>query len=453
MEFRGQNNHTVAARALSDRLSQMSRQTPLTGENINSWNKYNHYYSGKQPETLSPLKTNFYEDEYKKMVSRMDKMVMSAKNRNTVDPFGELVQLSVLADGGDFGYADNPNPIPPQWKRKRVSINSLLKWKRFQDEKHEVFMAMMEKLEEMDKEWYQRKMLQRKQRPRRMPIGDFLIENLPKEQEGIFRMSSTSEGDSSMDSMPVGDFMRNSGPEEDFRMGSMQEEDARIDSTPVQRFGEKEVKSGLTQKSPKSIKKDKIAACRHFAKGWCRQGDACSFQHCVKDSYPDSQKVFLGGLPHFITSSKLVEELGQQGYEVVNEPKIFRGFSPQVCLASNAGATKILKEGKITISGCKVEVRPYKAITKKERDRQIDINKRSVFLGGLPSSVTVQILKASIEKLGMKMTNRPLIKAGFIPKVTLASAQQAQDLVASGTIAINGATINVRPYECKTQPS
>jgi len=452
MKIRGQNNHTVAARVLSDRLPQMSRQRRLTGENINSWNKYKHYYSRKQPDALSTLKTNFYEDEYKKMVSRMDQMVMSAKNRNTVDPFGELVQLSVLADGDDFGHVDNPNPIPPaQWKRKaRVSITGLLKWKRCQDEKHEVFMAMMEKLEEMDKEWYRRKMLQREQRQRRKPAEEFSIETLPKESEGNFRMSSTSEGDSSMESMPVGDFMRNSGPEEDFRMGSMQEEDV---CAPAQRFSEKEVKSASTQKVPKSTKKDKIAACRHFAKGWCRQGEACSFEHCVKDSYPDSQKVFLGGLPHFITSSKLVEELGKQGYEVVNEPKIFRGFSPQVCLASSAAAMKILKEGKITISGCKVEVRPYKAITKKERDRQLDINKRSVFLGGLPSSVTVQILKASIEKLGMKMTNRPLIKAGFIPKVTLASAQQAQDLVASGTIVLNGATINVRPYECKNQPS
>merc|ERR1719233_1828781 len=160
---------------------------------------------------------------------------MSAKNRNTVDPFGELVQLSVLADGDDFGHVDNPNPIPtPQRKRKaRVSITGLLKWKRCQDEKHEVFMAMMEKLEEMDKEWYRRKMLQREQRQRRKPAEEFSIETLPKESEGNFRMSSTSEGDSSMESMPVGDFMRNSGPEEDFRMGSMQEEDV---CAPAQRF-------------------------------------------------------------------------------------------------------------------------------------------------------------------------------------------------------------------------
>jgi len=65
----------------------------------------------------------------------------------------------------------------------------------------------------------------------------------------------------------------------------------------------------------------------------------------------------------------------------------------------------------------------------------------------------VQILKTQIEKLGMKVTNRPLIKAGFIPKVTLASAQQAQELVAKGTIDINGAAVSVRPYVCKSKTS
>merc|ERR1719204_1246370 len=105
------------------------------------------------------------------------------------------------------------------------------------------------------------------------------------------------------------------------------------------------------------------------------------------------------------------------------------------------------------IGGHTVDVRPYKATTKKEQDRQLDINNRSIFLGGLPSSVTVQILKTEIEKLGMKVTNRPLIKAGFIPKVTLASAKQAQQLVIKGTIEINEAVVSVRPYVSKNKPS
>jgi len=61
----------------------------------------------------------------------------------------------------------------------------------------------------------------------------------------------------------------------------------------------------------------------------------------------------------------------------------------------------------------------------------------------------VQIVKTELEKLGMKVINRPQIKAGFIPKVTLANAEQAQQLVAKGTIDINGAVVSVRPYVSK----
>merc|ERR550534_2771827 len=97
------------------------------------------------------------------------------------------------------------------------------------------------------------------------------------------------------------------------------------------------------------------------------------------------------------------------------------------------------------ISGCTVDVRPFKS-SKKKRDRLLDTNSRSVFLGGVPSSVTVHILKTEIDKLGMKVTNRPWIKAGFIPKVTLATAEQAQELIGKATIDINGAVLSVRAY-------
>jgi len=283
-------------------------------------------------------------------------------------------------------------------------------------------------------------------------------------------MSNTSEGDSSVSSMRDGDFMRSSAQEEDFRMGGMQDDDFRkggdfimgtnteddfmVGSTGPPRPLDEIRMNTTKQKGQKhATKTAKVSACRHFTNGWCRLGDACSFQHSVEGSHPDSQKVFLGGLPHSITPAKLLWELRQQGYIVVNQPKIFRGFSPQVCLSSIAEAMKMLQEEKIIICGCTVDVRPYTASTKKERDRQLDTNNRSIFLGGLPSSVTVQILKTQIEKLGMKVTNRPLIKAGFIPKVTLASAQQAQELVAKGTIDINGAVVSVRPYVSKSQTS
>jgi len=480
METTGQNKYKVASRTLSDQLPKLSRrraqrtqkeenvkisrrraQNTQRQENTNSSNNYYHNYSRGQLFGLSPIETDFYEDEYKTMVSRMSrKMLTSENNRKTVDAFGELVQLSVRADEGNFTHVDRETYVStPNYKRKpRVSMQTLLKWKRQQDAKHETFMAMMRKLEERDKEWFQRKALEREQRQRRIheaDQADFLLDSYtpPKETEGNFRMSGTSEGDASMDSVPDGDFMGGSGPEGDCGMFNIQEEDFRIESVSGQSLPEKEQEGVATEKVSKiSSKKEKSAVCRHFAKGWCRQGESCSFIHSDKDTYPDSQKVFLGGLPHSLTPCKLVEELKLQGYEVMNKPKIFRGFSPQVCLSTSAEAMKMLQEGKITIYGSKVEVRPYKAITKKERDRQLDIYRRSVFLGGLPSSITVQMLKASIEKLGMKLVNRPLMKAGFIPKVTLATAEQAQDLVARATINLNGATVNVRPYQYKTQP-
>jgi len=481
METKGQINHTATARTRPERLPQMCQQGAEAGESIRSWNTYNHRYSRKADQRVAQPahKTNFYEDEYKKMVSRMDKHVVTAKTGKTVDPFGELLQLSVLADegyrGGSLGYADNlPTAAPPPWKRKsRVSIHSLLKWKRYQDEKHELFMSMMRKLEVNDIERFRHLQRVRKQRKGRVAHGEFVdVEDFgssctPERREGDFRMGNTSEGGSSMSSMPEGDVMRTSIQEEDFRMGGETDEDFRkggdfvMGTTTEDDFmvGSSGYPSPLDDRQMSSpskqeiLKMGKVSPCRHFMKGWCRQGDACSFQHSVEGSFPDSQKVFLGGLPHSITPAKLTWELKQQGYMVVNQPKIFRGFSPQVCLSTTAEAKKMLREGKIMICGCTVDVRSYKASTKKERDRQLDTNSRSIFLGGLPSSVTVQIIKTEIEKLGMKVTNRPLIKAGFIPKVTLASAQQAQQLVAKGTIDINEALVSVRPYVSKSKPS
>jgi len=478
MEIKGQINYKATARTMPERLSQMSRHGVEAGENMISWNTYNQSYSRKSDQQRvgqTSHKTGFYEDEYQKMVSRMDKKLVSARNIKTADPFGELVHLSLLADekysGAHLGYVDSPPlAIPTPSKRNvKVSIHQLLNWKRYQDEKHELFMSMMRKLEMKDIERFEHLERVRKQCKINSAYGEF-ENNLRdvssvEQQEG--RMSNTSEGDSSMGSSPNRDFMRSSALEEDLRMGGMQdaygrrhgaqcgysitgattEDDVMVDITGTPRPLEANSINITEQKVKKSTPKTKkVSVCRHYTKGWCRQGDACSFQHREEGSNPDTQKVFLGGLPHSITPAKLLWELRQQGYVVINQPNIFRGFSPQVCLSSTVEAMKLLQKGKIMICGYAVDVRPYKASTKKERDRQLDVNKRSVFLGGLPSTVTLKILKSEIKKLGMKVTNRPRIKAGFIPKVTLASIQEAEQLVTKGTIDILGAVISVRAY-------
>lgn len=467
MERKGQINHKATAITVPERQSQMSQHGVQTGENMISSNTSHHHYSRVDlPRVaLAPHKTKFYEDEYKKLVSRMDTRGMPVKNGKSVDLFGELLQLSVRADEGyrgrNLGYVDSlPASAPTTSKSKsRVRIHSLLRWKRYQDEKHELFMSMMQKLEMKDIERFQESLLARKLR--KMNFGrcefdeDFRVGSTPEQPEGDFRMSNTSEGDSSMDSMPDRDFMRSSVPGEDLRMVGTQDENFRkaFAKNTVRPLKEKRMNITKQQDYGNATKAAKASVCRHFTNGWCRQGNACSFQHIVEGSHPDNQKVFLGGLPHSITPAILLRELRQQGYMVVNEPTVFRGFSPQVCLSSAEEAMKMLQQGEIMIRGCTIDVRPYKASTKKERDRQLDTNNRSIFLGGLPSSVTLQIIKAEMDKRGMKMTNRPLIKSGFIPKLTLASRQQANELVAKGAIDINGVAVSVRPYVCKNMLS
>jgi len=478
MDVNGQINHKATARTMPERFTKKSHHEVETGENMISWNTYIQNYSknpDKQRDGQTSHETSFYQDEYQKIVSSMDKKLISTNNlKRTADPFGELMQLSLLADEkhhiAQNGYVDSPPsviPSPSNGKTKVISLKRLLKWQRYQDEKHELFMSMMRKLEMQDIERFEHLQRVRKQRKMNSAHGWFekhLKDSSTPEQRDV-RVCSTFEGDSSLSSLPNGDFMRSSVLEKDDNMGGTQdanarkgraqcwdfsaetEEDFMVHGTLPSRTPETEPLDINKQKDQKNVTKTtKMSACRHFAKGYCRQGDACTFQHREEDSHPDTWKVFIGGLPNSVTPAKLSCELRQQGYNVLNHPNIFRGFSPQVCLSSTEEAMKMLQKGKIMICGYTVDVRPYNASTKKERDRQLNTNKRSVFLGGLPSSVNLKILKTEITRLGMKMTNRPRIKAGFIPKLTLASVKEAEELVAKATIRISGAMVSVRAY-------
>jgi len=251
-------------------------------------------------------------------------------------------------------------------------------------------MSMMGKLEMYDRERFLNLQRMRKQRRARVSYGEFVASehfrtaSTPNQREGDFKMRNTSGGGSSIISMPDGDFMiRRSAPEEDFRMSAVSPDEELRKGTDfvmgttteddVISFcsdlptpqDEKRMITPSKQKVQKSTSKNGTVSrkCRHFTKGWSRQGEACTFYHSAEGSNPDSQKVFLGGLPDSITPAKLLGELKQKGYTVVNQPKIFRGFSPQVCLRTTSEATKMLQE-KVMICGCAVDVRPYKASTK-----------------------------------------------------------------------------------------
>jgi len=187
--------------------------------------------------------------------------------------------------------------------------------------------------------------------------------------------------------------------------------------------------------------------CRHFLKGHCKRGNSCVFLHDLSILCPNSQKVFLGGLPTHITESTLRQKLAEQGYEVINKPKVLRGFTPQVCLASVEEAQKLIENRNIIIDGSLVDVRAYDAFAKGDVDKmRPDEIKRSVFLGGLSRGTTSRMIKDDLEKIDVKVVNHPLVKTGFTPKVTLATVEESNMLTKLKKVRINETLVDVRPY-------
>jgi len=187
--------------------------------------------------------------------------------------------------------------------------------------------------------------------------------------------------------------------------------------------------------------------CRHFLKGHCKRGKTCDFLHDPSIFCPNSQKVFLGGLPAHITEVTLRQKLAQHGYQVLNKPKVLRGFTPQVCLGSVEEAQKLIEKRNILIDGSLVDVRPYEAFATGGMDesRSDDI-KRSVFLGGLSKGTTSQMIKDDLNKLDVKVINHPIVKTGFTPKVTFGTVKESKMLIKLKKVRIKGTLVDVRPY-------
>lgn len=180
--------------------------------------------------------------------------------------------------------------------------------------------------------------------------------------------------------------------------------------------------------------------CRHFLKGHCKRGSSCDFLHDTSIFCPESQKVFLGGLPAHITAEQLVMKLAEKGYQVINKPKVLRGFTPQVCLATVEQAKELIDAQQVFINGCPVDVRPY------EDRKPPDDLKRSVFLGGLPSGAMVHHIREDLAAFGVRVCNHPILKAGFVPQVVLATPEEAQRLINAKKVSIGGKMVEVRPY-------
>jgi len=188
--------------------------------------------------------------------------------------------------------------------------------------------------------------------------------------------------------------------------------------------------------------------CRHFLKGHCKRGRGCNFLHDPSIFCNDHQKVFLGGLPEHITQKALRKKMAKQGYKVLNAPKIYRGFTPQVCLGSVKQAQRLIEKGRISIDGLSVDVRPYKPnkALPIHIKKILDDDSRSVFLGGLPVGTTRQMIKYDLEQQGFRVVNQPIVKSGFTPQVMLKSAKIAQKLVYLKQIRVNNGLVDVRPF-------
>jgi len=186
--------------------------------------------------------------------------------------------------------------------------------------------------------------------------------------------------------------------------------------------------------------------CRHFLKGHCERGESCGFRHDHSVFCTDMQKVFLGGLPAHLTATLLRKKLAEQGYTVLNHPKILRWFSPQVCLGSVEEAQKLVEKGTIVIDGAIIRVRPFEAFTRDNKKKLPDEVERSVFLGGLAAGTTAEMIKDELGKMDLVVVNIPVVKSGYSPQVALETYEQARSLLKLMRVQINGALVNVRPF-------
>jgi len=74
---------------------------------------------------------------------------------------------------------------------------------------------------------------------------------------------------------------------------------------------------------------------------------------------------------------------------------------------------------------------------------------QKVFLGGLPAHISADDLCKCLAERGYTVINKPKVLRGFTPQVCLSTLEQAQRLIASGKICIDGSMVDVRPYEDK----
>jgi len=114
------------------------------------------------------------------------------------------------------------------------------------------------------------------------------------------------------------------------------------------------------------------------------------------------------------------------------------------------------KEKSITTSKAKRDCSDKPLSLKIDKKKQLNSNEddeQRVFLGGLPIGITERMLRQHLSTMGYKVLKRPKILHGFAPEVWMRTVDEAKDLIAKGTIMIEGSEVEVRPYNSLTKLS
>jgi len=200
----------------------------------------------------------------------------------------------------------------------------------------------------------------------------------------------------------------------------------------------------VQQKSSGQPRKRRL--CRHFRKGFCARGQFCDFFHDPSIFCSDKQKVFIGGLPLHLTSQNLKRKLEELGFTVLNEPRVLRGFTPEVCLGSEEEVERLIAQRYIVLDNQLVDVDVQQYRDKGYLEQVLpSFVKRSVILRGLKENTTAEMIVKDIQKLDVEVVEDPVVKNGSATRVVLGSVDGAKMMVSLGRVLVNGTIVDVRP--------
>jgi len=399
----------------SDYVARESASFNCSGQ----WNYETQYPGYSNPKPTYHPRMNFFDGD-----------MLERKPNNT---YMDSSCLDLLDDDLDFLYDDYPESINDEF----YNIDELTMWERLMYQQRELNRIRLAR---------QFKQLQHAEQDR-----SFLKQLILKQQR-LRQFLNEEENRWDARWMNLSNTTAQLFDEDEEKESWGQR--SSMEQFSVEQFSEQ----GSSEKSPPQSQSDssktpqqqepqqKSRHCRHFLKGHCERGDACGFRHDHSVFCTDMQKVFLGGLPAHLTASLLRQKLAEQGYTVLNHPKILRWFSPQVCLGSVEEAQRLVEKGTIVIDGAVIRVRPFEAFTKDNKKKLPDEVERSVFLGGLAAGTTADMIKDELGKMALVVVNIPVVKSGYSPQVALQTYQQAQTLLNLMRVQINGALVNVRPF-------